>query len=377
MKKFFRILIWVIIAAAFLGTLGFLASKSKKKPVVYEIHKPTKIDIVKKTIATGSVLPRKEIQIKPQISGIVQEIYLEAGQMVKEGQVIARIKVIPDMISLNAAESRVKQAELNFENEKLKFERQQQLYKKNVISESEFQNAELAYNSAKEELQTAKNNLDIIKEGVNRKAETATNTLIRSTISGMLLDIPVKEGNSVIQSNNFNDGTTIAIVADMTDMIFEGKVDETEVGKIVEGMPLKLTIGAIESERFDAKLEYISPKGVEENGAIQFDIKAKVELKRNQFIRSGYSANAEIELERRDSVMAITEGLITFSGDTAFVQVLTSDSITIPQTFDKRKIEIGLSDGINIEVTEGLNWEDQLKGEPKKEENKKGPQAQS
>jgi HlyD family secretion protein len=377
MKKFFRILIWVIIAAAFLGTLGFLASKSKKKPVVYEIHKPTKIDIVKKTIATGSVLPRKEIQIKPQISGIVQEIYLEAGQMVKEGQVIARIKVIPDMISLNAAESRVKQAELNFENEKLKFERQQQLYKKNVISESEFQNAELAYNSANEELQTAKNNLDIIKEGVNRKAETATNTLIRSTISGMLLDIPVKEGNSVIQSNNFNDGTTIAIVADMSDMIFEGKVDETEVGKIVEGMPLKLTIGAIESERFDANLEYISPKGVEENGAIQFDIKAKVELKKNQFIRSGYSANAEIELERRDSVMAITEGLITFSGDTAFVQVLTSDSITIPQTFDKRKIEIGLSDGINIEVTEGLNWEDELKGEPKKEEKKKGPQAQS
>ncbi|MGE4287187.1 MAG: efflux RND transporter periplasmic adaptor subunit [Salinivirgaceae bacterium] len=377
MKKFFRILIWVIIAAAFLGTLGFLASKSKKKPVVYEIHKPTKIDIVKKTIATGSVLPRKEIQIKPQISGIVQEIYLEAGQMVKEGQVIARIKVIPDMISLNAAESRVKQAELNFENEKLKFERQQQLYKKNVISESEFQNAELAYNSANEELQTANNNLDIIKEGVNRKAETATNTLIRSTISGMILDIPVKEGNSVIQSNNFNDGTTIAIVADMTDMIFEGKVDETEVGKIVEGMPLKLTIGAIESERFDANLEYISPKGVEENGAIQFDIKAKVELKQNQFIRSGYSANAEIELERRDSVMAITEGLITFSADTAFVQVLTSDSITIPQTFDKRKIEIGLSDGINIEVTEGLNWDDQLKGEPKKEEKKKGPQAQS
>ena len=160
----------------------------------------------------------------------------------------------------------------------------------------------------------------------------------------------------------------------MTDMIFEGKVDETEVGKIIEGMQLKLTIGAIESERFDANLEYISPKGVEENGAIQFDIKAKVELKKNQFIRSGYSANAEIELERRDSVMAITEGLITFSGDTAFVQVLTSDSITIPQTFDKRKIEIGLSDGINIEVTEGLSWDEQLKGEPKKEEKKKGPQ---
>lgn len=186
----------------------------------------------------------------------------------------------------------------------------------------------------------------------------------------MVLDIPIKEGNSVIQSNNFNDGTTIAVVADMSDMIFEGKVDETEVGKIVEGMPLKLTIGAIENQQFDANLEYISPKGVEENGAIQFDIKAKVKLKADQFIRSGYSANAEIELERRDSVMAIAEGLITFDADTAFVQVLTSDSVTIPQKFDKRKITIGLSDGINIEVTSGIDWKDKLKGDEKKEEKK-------
>ncbi len=372
MKKFFRILIWIIIVAAFLGTLVFLASKSRKKPVVYNLEKPQKINIVKKTIATGSVIPRKEIMIKPQISGIVQEVYKEAGEMIQEGDVIAKIKVIPDMISLNAAESRVNQAELNFENEKLKYDRQKQLYDKKVISESDYQNAELAFNSAQEELDAAKNNLEIIKEGVSKKAENASNTLIRSTISGMILDVPVKEGNSVIQSNNFNDGTTIAIVADMNDMIFEGKVDETEVGKIVEGMPLKLTIGAIENEQFDANLEYISPKGVEENGAIQFDIKAKVKLKQGQFIRSGYSANADIELERRDSVMAISEGRITFTNDTAYVDVLTSDSITIPQVFEKRKIEIGLSDGINIEVLSGLNWGDQLKGEEKKEDKKVG-----
>ncbi len=372
MKKIIRIVIWVVILAAFIGTLAFLASKSRKKPVVYEIQVPTKINIVKKTIATGSVVPRKEIQIKPQISGIVQEIYLEAANAVKEGQIIAKVKVIPDMISLNAAESRVNQAQLNFENEKLKYDRQKQLFDKKVISELDFQNAQLAFNTAKEELDAAKSNLDIIKEGVSKKAETATNTLIRSTISGMVLDIPIKEGNSVIQSNNFNDGTTIAIVADMNDMIFEGKVDETEVGKIVIGMPLKLTIGAIENQSFDANLEYISPKGVEENGAIQFKIKAKVKLKADQFIRSGYSANAEIELERRDSVMAIQEGLITFTGDTAFVQVLTSDSLTIPQVFEKRKIGIGLSDGINIEVTSGLNMTDKLKGEEKKEEKKMG-----
>jgi len=377
MKKFFRILIWVIVIAAFLGTLVFLASKSRKKPIVYQLEKPQKINIVKKTIATGSVLPRKEIMIKPQISGIVQEVYKEAGEMINQGDVIAKIKVIPDMISLNSAESRVNQANLNFENEKLKYDRQKQLFEKNVISESEFQNADLAFNSAREELDAAKSNLEIIQEGVSKKAESASNTLIRSTIAGMILDVPVKEGNSVIQSNNFNDGTTIAIVADMNDMVFEGKVDETEVGKIIEGMPLVLTIGAIENEKFDANLEYISPKGVEENGAIQFDIKAKVELKKGQFIRSGYSANADIELERRDSVMAITEGRITFENDTAFVQVLTSDSITIPQEFEKRSIEIGLSDGINIEVLSGIDWDAELKGEEKKEEKKKkGPQNQ-
>ncbi|MBI9068638.1 MAG: efflux RND transporter periplasmic adaptor subunit [Salinivirgaceae bacterium] len=374
MKKVLRTAVWILVAVIFIGTLVFLASKSRNKPIVYQIEMPTKINIVKKTIATGSVLPRKEIQIKPQISGIVQEIYLEAGEMIKAGEVIAKIKVIPDMISLNSAESRVSQAQLNFENEKLKFDRQKQLFDKNVISESEFENATLAFNSAKQELESAESNLEIIKEGVSKKAESASNTLIRSTIAGMVLDIPIKEGNSVIQSNNFNDGTTIAVVADMNDMVFEGKVDETEVGKIIEGMPLKLTIGAIEDEQFDALLEYISPKGVEENGAIQFDIKAQVKLKENQFIRSGYSANADIELERRDSVMAISEGRITFSGDTAFVEVLTSDSITIPQTFDKRKIEIGLSDGLNIEVTDGLTMDDKLKGEEKKEEKKKGPQ---
>jgi HlyD family secretion protein len=279
------------------------------------------------------------------------------------------------MISLNAAESRVNQSQLNYENEKLKYYRQKLLYEKKVISESDFQNAELAFKSAREEIEAAKNNLEIIKEGVSKKAESVSNTLIRSTISGMILDIPIKEGNSVIQSNNFNDGTTIAIIADMNDMIFEGKVDETEVGKIIEGMPLKLTIGAIENQEYDANLEYISPKGVEQNGAIQFDIKAKVKLKQDQFIRSGYSANADIELERRDSVMTIQEGRITFSSDTAFVEILTSDSITIPQVFEKRKIEIGLSDGINIEVVSGLVWEDQLKGEEKKEEPKKGPQS--
>ncbi len=362
MKKILRIVIWVSVILLFVGTFVFLAGKSKKKPVVYQIENPQQIDIVKKTLATGSVVPRKEIQIKPQISGIVQEIMVEAGQKVHEGQVLAKIKVIPDMVSLNSAESRVKQAELNYTNEKINYDRQKQLYEKNVISESDFQRAELSFNSSKEERSSAESNLEIIKEGVSKKAQTASNTLIRSTISGMVLDIPIKVGNSVIQSNNFNDGTTIAVVADMTDMIFEGKIDETEVGKISEGMALVLTIGALENVTFNALLEYISPKGVEENGAIQFEIKAKVELRTDRFIRSGYSANADIELERRDSVMAIREGLITFSNDSAFVEVLTGDSTTIPQIFKKQSVELGLSDGLNIEIKSGIDMAAKLKG---------------
>ena len=370
MKKVVRIVLWVLIGAIFIGTLAFLANKSRKKPVVFNIEQPKKINIVRKTIATGTVVPRKEIQIKPQVSGIVQEVFVEAGNMVAEGKVLARVKIIPDMINLNSAESRVKQAELSFENAEIQYNRQKQLFEKNVISESEFQDAELTYNSAKEDLYAAKSNLDIIKEGVNKKAESASNTLIRSTISGMVLDVPVKEGNSVIQTNNFNEGTTIAIVADMGDMIFEGKVDETEVGRIVEGMPIKLTIGALKDVSFDAILEYISPKGVEENGAIQFDIKAKVELQKDQFIRSGYSANADIELERRDSVMAISEGLITFREDSSFVNILTSDSAVVPQEFNEQYVEIGLSDGINIEILKGIDMDVKLKGEEVKEEKK-------
>lgn len=366
MKKVLRIVLGIFVALLFLGTIAFLANKSRKKPVIYNVETPVKINIVKKTLATGSVVPRKEIQIKPQVSGIIQEIYLEAGQSIATGQVIAKVKIIPDMISLNSAESRVTMSKLSFENEKIKYDRQKQLFDKQVISESEFETATLAYNSALEELESAKSNLEIIKEGVSKKAETASNTLIRSTITGMILDIPIKEGNSVIQSNNFNDGTTIAIIADMNDMIFEGKVDETEVGRIKEGMDILLTIGAIENQTFNAVLTYLSPKGVEENGAVQFPIKADVKLQEGQFIRSGYSANASIVTDSRDSVLVIPERLLKFENDSAYVEIETATE----QIFEKRHVKVGLSDGINIEILEGLTVDSKIKGEkidPKQE----------
>ncbi len=370
MKKVLRILGIVILIGAFGGTLFFLYNKSKKKPEFYETKNPFVSNVIMKTVATGSVVPRFEIEIKPQVSGIIDELFVVAGDKITKGQVIARIKIIPDMVTLNSAETRLNRAKINFEDAKIDYDRQQKLFDKDVISYEEFKSAKVGYDSAKEEMTAAENNLDLIKNGVTKKAETATNTLVRSTIDGMVLDVPVEVGNSVIQANTFNDGTTIAAVADMHDMIFEGKVDETEVGKIKEGMPIELEIGAIDKEKFEAFLEYISPKGVEENGAIQFEIKAKVELKNDQFIRAGYSANANIVLDRRDSVLVIPEGMLVFENDSSFVEIQKGEE----QQFEKRYVQTGLSDGINIEIKDGLKQEDKVKGEkidPKKlKENK-------
>lgn len=367
MKKVLRILGIVILVGAFGGTLFFLYNKSKKKADVFETKNPFYSDVIMKTVATGSVVPRYEIEIVPQVSGIIDELYVEAGDKISKGQVVARIKIIPDMVTLNSAETRMNRAKINFEDAQIDYDRQQKLFDKNVISYEEFKNAKVSYDSAKEELTAAENNLELIKNGVTKKAENATNTLVRSTINGMVLDVPVEVGNSVIQANTFNAGTTIASVADMKDMIFEGNVDETEVGKIKEGMPIELEIGAIDKEKFAATLEYISPKGVEENGAIQFEIKANVNLKEGQFIRAGYSANANIVLDKKDSVMVIPEGLLKFDNDSSFVEVNTGSAEE--PNFEKRFVETGLSDGINIEITQGLEAEDKVKGEkidPKK-----------
>ncbi len=358
MKKYFKIFGIVFLIVMFFGTFIYLYNKQKKKPDVFATIAPKIETISKKTVATGSVVPRKEIEIKPQVSGIIDEIYLEAGQMVKNGDIIAKVKIIPDMVALNSAESRVSRAKINYEDAKIDYDRQKQLYDEKVIPYEEYQKARLAYDTSNEEFNAAENNLDLIKEGVTKKSKTATNTLIRSTIDGMVLDVPVEVGNSVTQTNNFNAGTTIANVADMSDMIFKGKVDETEVGKVHENMPITLTIGAIENESFDAVLTYLSPKGKEENGAVQFEIKADVKLKEGQFIRAGYSANASIVLEQHDSVLTIPESVLKFEEEKVFVEVQTDSQI-----FVKRYITTGLSDGVNIEVMDSLTIDDLLKGE--------------
>ncbi len=356
MKTFFKILTGLILVGAIGYTMYFLYQKSQVKPVVYETDSPFIIDIIKKTTATGSIVPRKEIEIKPVVSGIIDELYVEEGNMIKKGDLIARIRIIPNMINLNNARSRIEVAKINLKDAKRNYDRQLNLLEKGVIARADFESYETTYNNAQEELETAYETLELIEEGQTKNAGGRTNTLVKATIDGMILDIPVEVGYQVIEANNFNAGTTIANIADMGEMVFEGNIDETEVGKIKEGMPLILIIGAIEDIEFEAILEHISPKGVEVNGAVQFEIKADVRLRKDQFIRSGYSANANIVLDKADSVLAISESLLQFEKDTIYVEVETS-----PQVFEKRYIKTGLSDGINIEVIEGLSKDDKIK----------------
>ncbi|MDR1555532.1 MAG: efflux RND transporter periplasmic adaptor subunit [Tannerellaceae bacterium] len=359
-KKILRIILLVFVGVAVLGTFYFLWKKAQPVVIVYEIVTPARDTVETKTVATGSVEPRYEVLIKPQISGIISELQKEAGQMVKEGEILARIKVIPEMVQLNSAESRVNVAQITLKQVEETFRRDETLFEQGVVSKEEFNVSNANYLKAKEEYANAQNALEIIRDGITRNSKVASTTQIRSTITGMILDVPVKVGNSVIQSNNFNDGTTIASVADMNDMIFRGNVDETEIGRIHEGMPIKLTIGAMESRVFDATLEYVSPKGVDKNGAIQFEIKAAISIPEDAFIRAGYSANAEIVLKRAEDILTVPESTIEFHGDSAFVQVLKQEKPE--QVFERRQVVTGLSDGIKIEIKEGLTAGDKIRG---------------
>lgn len=357
MKKAIRITVLFFVLTAFGYTLYYLYMKNQKPDVTYSIEKPSMGDIRLETVAAGKVVPRQEILIKPVVSGIIDELFVEAGDQVQKGDLIARIKIIPNMVSLNNAENRVDLAQVALNNAQLDYDRNISLYKDSVISYAAFQPFELALKNAKLELEAAEDNLLIIKEGISKSANNATNTLVRSTISGMILDVPVKEGNQVIEANTFNEGTTIASVADLGEMIFEGFLDEAEVGKVKEGMNLTLTIGAIQGRSFPAILEYIAPKGTEKDGAIQFQIKAALIKDDSTFIRAGYSANATIVLEQVKDVLTVKESLIRFSGDSVYAFVQTG-----PQEFEKTPVITGLSDGIYIEVKSGITAEAELRG---------------
>lgn len=342
--------LFILVLMALLGYVGYyLFSKSKQDPVVYKTSVPFKTDIVVKTVANGAVEPRKEVTLKPQISGIIDDLFVEAGDHVKKGQKVARIKIIPDDVNLGNAESAVNKAKLAMEQAELEYKRRKQLYEAKAISEIEYRQFLFEYEQSKEDYANALNTVQLIKEGISSRSKQTT-TIVLATIDGMVLDVPVEVGTQVIQSNTFNEGTTVATIADMNDIIFKGTIDESEVGKIKTGMPLRITIGAIEGRIFDATLEHISPKGVTDQGTIKFDIKAALEQPKDIFIRAGLSANADIILDQRDSVLALKERDLLFENDTTYIEVETT-----PQVFEKKRVVTGLSDGINVELIEGVD----------------------
>lgn len=355
-KKIFRYILLAAIALIFIGTFVFLFNKSKPKATKYEELTASVMDIRKTTIVTGKIQPRDEVNIKPQINGIISELYKEPGQSVTAGEVIAKITVIPEMSSLSAAQSRVRLSDINLKQAETNYSREKALYDKRLISSDAFDQVRQALEQAKEENAAAQDALEVIRDGVSKSNAKSSSTLVRSTITGLILDIPVKVGNSVIQANTMNDGTTVATVANMNDLIFDGNIDETEVGRLSEGMPMVITIGALQNLKFDATLEYIAPKAVENNGTNQFEIKAAVTVPEGNKIRSGYSANAEIVLQSVEQVISIPESTVEFSGDSTFVYKADAAG------YKKTPVTVGLSDGINIEIKEGLAKDEKVRG---------------
>jgi len=355
MRRLIPLLVALLALGAFVWTLVFLYQKSQQKPVMFETKQAAARDIVEKTVAAGAIVPRREVAIKARVSGVVEELLVEPGHYVKAGDLLARIKIIPNVVNLNAAEARLSAAEISVKNSEGEHARIKKLFEQQLITQSEFTRIDLDYQLAKQELVAARNNLQLVKEGAIRGSGKVSN-LVHSTVEGMVLEVPVEVGASVIETNNFNEGTTIAAVADMNDMVFEGTVDESEVGKLEEGMPATISIGAIDGKRFSGELEYISPKGVAKDGTIEFQVRAKLLLEPGTFIRANYSANADVILDKRDRVLSISESLIQFDKGKPFAEVEVA-----PQQFEKRSLKLGLSDGIYVEVLDGLDRNSRVK----------------
>lgn len=361
MKKFFKIFLWVLVGLVFVGTFVYLFMNSRPKEEKFEIVNPSVETIERSTVLTGKIEPRDEIDIKPQISGIISEILVEAGDHVNDGDIIAKIKVIPEESQLSSAESRVAISKISLEKARLAYERTKALYEKKYESREKYEADFAAYENARQELAQAQDQLTIVRDGVSAANAQGSNTLVRSTVTGVVLEVPVKVGSSVIQANTFNDGTTIAKVADMTDLIFKGKIDETEVDMLREGMSVRISVGAIAGSDYPATIEKIAPMATDDNGTNTFEVKAALSAGELGSLRAGYSANATVILEKAENVMTVSESVVEYAGDSAFVYVLT-DTVG-KQKFDRKPIITGISDGIKVEVKDSvLSTDTQLRG---------------
>lgn len=362
MKKFLKILLWSLVGLVFVGTFVYLFLNSQPKVEKYEIIEPTVADIERVTILNGKIEPRDEIEVKPQVPGIISEVLVEPGDNVTEGDIIAKIKIIPDESQLSSAKNRVRVARLDMEERKLEYDRTKTLFDKKFESREKLDQDLNLYNKSVEEYKAAEDALAIIRDGVSKDNAQQSNTLVRATITGLVLEVPVKVGSSVIQSNTFNDGTTIARIADMSDLVFKGKIDETEVDYLAEGMPMHISIGAIAGSNLDAVIEKISPVATDDNGTNTFEVKAAVKADSEMRLRAGYSANANVVLAAAPGALSIPESVIEFVGDSSFVYILDGEGESGAQKFNRTAIETGVSNGVNVAVVSGINEASKLRG---------------
>ncbi len=347
----------ILLILGFLFAIAYFVRTNSTSSIEYDTSSPFISSIQKTSVVTGTVIPEDEVDIKPQLNGIIDNILVEEGDIVEVGQLIAIIKVVPDERSVYGARAQVTAARLTVQNAERQINRAKELFEKQIISQQDYEDAELNYNTAKENLIAAQNDLEILRKGSVAGSSTA-NTNIRATVSGTILEIPVKLGDQVIAANNFNEGTSVAIIADLNEMIFEGQVDEAEVGKLELGQSLKVNMAAIPGREFDAILKFVAPKGTEQGGAVQFKIEADLTLDEDTFIRAGYSANGSLVVENKQEIMVIAEALLQFDRRTQlpYVEVEISD-----QNFERRDVTTGLSDGIKVEILSGVSMDDKIK----------------
>lgn len=356
MKKVVKIIVIALFLGGVIWALYYNFSKNKEEITTFKTVQPKLRSIEQTAVATGEIKPKEQIEIKPNISGIIDEIYAKEGDVLTQGQLIASLKVVPDVNSLSIAKQQIRSAEISLENERKNFTRTEYLYKQGVIAKADYDNALNAFKQSQANLSSANENYKVALSGVAPGLESYATTQIRATISGMILDIPVETGNMVQPINNFSTGTTIATMADVKKMIFEGKVDESEVGKLKEGMPLVIKIGALPDKTFEGTLYFISPSGVTENGVVEFEIKANVSLDNETFIRAGYSANAEISVASAKNSLSLLESVIQYDEKgSPFVEIKSKDG------WVKKNVKLGVSDGLYIQVLSGISEKDEVK----------------
>ncbi|WP_296121407.1 efflux RND transporter periplasmic adaptor subunit [uncultured Porphyromonas sp.] len=365
-KKWPKILLWVVIGLAIIGVIATAIVKSQgKTKELYEEVTPTANDsIVKSTVLTGSIEPRDEILVKPNMNGIIAELNHLPGDFVQEGELIAKIQMVPDVAMVQSAASRVDAARVDLKRTEEVYNRDKSLYDQKILAKEAYETSLANYRRAKIEYSSAVEQLDITRTGSSASTSKRNNTLVFATVTGTILEQPVKVGSRVTMANNFNEGTTVVSIADLTDLLFIGNVNESDVNNVTVGSPVTIHVGALKDKTYHAVVEYVSPKGKDTSGTILFEVKAAISGDDLSALKAGFSSNAEVEMAHKTGVLTIPEATVTYEGDKSFVFVKGSKG-----KYEKKEVTLGLSDGIKVEVLSGLTGDETLRGNLMKKKN--------